>query len=88
MFFFVVLKSFYANIAISAKLKNSNKLPMISGTVHVFFFLSESSARGLLFVVPAIPNIACTVSCCSTQGVKCPTFSYFLGFVLLFPTFR
>ena len=22
------------------------------------------------------------------QGVKCPTFSYFLGFVLLFPTFR
>ena len=23
-----------------------------------------------------------------TLGVKCPTFSYFLGFVLLFPTFR
>ena len=22
------------------------------------------------------------------QGVKCPTFSYFLGFILLFPTFR
>ena len=22
------------------------------------------------------------------QGVKCPTFSYFLGFVLLFPTLR
>ena len=25
---------------------------------------------------------------CLGQGVKCPTFSYFLGFVLLFPTFR